>query len=74
MGGLSDVIESSGIIGKVLESGAPLLASALGSPVAGLAVGLLTHIFGGSTKDIPSLVAGISNDPDAAVKLKQDRS
>lgn len=71
MGGLSDVIESSGIIGKVLESGAPILASVLGSPVAGIAVGLIAHLFGANKSSISDVMEKIGIDPDAATKLKQ---
>jgi hypothetical protein len=71
MGGLTDVIESSGIIGKIIEAGAPVLASFIGSPLAGIGVSLLAHVFGADPKNVNDVVAKISADPDRVVKIKQ---
>ncbi|MFA6080741.1 MAG: hypothetical protein WC753_04695 [Candidatus Gracilibacteria bacterium] len=55
------------IVGKA----APLLASALGTPVAGLGVGLIANLFGADPKDTQDVVAKILSDPEADAKLKK---
>ena len=55
-------------IAKAVGAAAPLLATALGSPIAGTAIALLEQKFG-----VPaaSLAATIAADPDAALKLQE---
>jgi hypothetical protein len=54
-------------VAKVVFKASPLLASALGSPVAGMVLSLLGNAFGVAP---PSLASAIAADPDAATKLK----
>jgi hypothetical protein len=68
MGGLIDVIESSGVLGTVKKV-APLLAGVLGSPLAGVAVSLLAGAFGTDPKNIGDLAQAIQS-PEAALKIK----
>jgi hypothetical protein len=55
------------IVGK----SAPLLASALGSPIAGMAIGLIENLFGMKSSTPDELANAINADPDAAIKLKE---
>lgn len=72
MAGLLDVIESEvPKLAKVVGVASPLLASVLGTPLAGVAVSLLASLFGGSTQNIPDLITKIQGDNDAAFKIKQ---
>jgi hypothetical protein len=68
MGGLIDVIESKIIpaVGKI----APLLGSVLGTPLAGIALSLISSAFGIDPKKLDDLDHAITNDPDAANKLR----
>ena len=59
-----------GGLAKLVGEAAPLVASALGSPLEGVAVSLLAGAFGVDVKDINGLQAAISADPEAAIKLK----
>ena len=68
MGGLSGVIESELI--KAVETSAPLLASALGSPIAGLVLSLVAHTFGVDSNKVDELTSIVRGNPDAASKLK----
>ena len=72
MGGLTDVIESDAKkLLSAVGSAAPLLASVLGSPLAGVAVSLVSQAFGVPSNNVDQLVAAIGTTPDAAAKLKQ---
>lgn len=55
---------------SIVEKSAPLLASALGSPVAGIAVSLIENAFGITQSNPTQLAAAVSADPDAVAKLK----
>lgn len=55
------------IVGK----SAPVVASALGSPVAGIALSLLGNAFGGSPQDPNSILEKLTNDPETQIKLAQ---
>jgi len=68
MGGLKDVIDSKFV--KLVGAASPLLASVLGSPLAGMAVSLLYQAFGGSPRDTGSLYDAMRNDPDAVSKIR----
>lgn len=70
MAGLIDAIESSGLLALVSKS-APVLGTILGSPLAGVGVSLLAALFHCQPKDINSIMAAASADPDADAKLKQ---
>jgi len=54
-----------------LLKGAPLLASALGSPAAGMVTGLVASAFNADPHDMLNLQRTISTDPDSEEKLKQ---
>lgn len=56
---------------SVLLKSAPLLATAVASPAAGMAVSLLESVFGLSNSKPAELIAKISADPDRELKLKQ---
>jgi hypothetical protein len=68
MAGLTDVIESDlrETVGKV----APLLATVLGSPLAGVAVSLIASAFGVSSTDRAKIISAIHDDPEATQKLE----
>jgi hypothetical protein len=68
MAGLTDVIESEII--PIVGKAAPLLASVLGSPLAGVAVSLIAQAFGIRSQDVAELAHTISGDPDATRKLE----
>jgi hypothetical protein len=70
MDGLNDVIESTGLL-KTVEKFAPILASTLGGPLAGIVVSLLANIFHVDAKNIPSLNDAIASDSEAGIKLKK---
>lgn len=56
-------------VGKSIASYAPLLGSVVGGPVGGALGGVIASAFGVENK--PDMVLdAISNDPDAAIKLK----
>lgn len=64
----SEIIQKlSGVVGAA----APLLGTALGSPLAGVAISLIANAFGVKTNDISGLLTAINSDPSSAVKLKQ---
>ena len=65
MGGSIGVIASDLI--KIVGKSAPVLARALGSPLAGTALALLSSAFGVSPDN---LAATIAADPEAELKLK----
>jgi len=65
MGGSLDVIVSS--VSKI----APILGGVLGTPLAGVAVGLLAKCFGVDVSNLSDLAHKIATDPDSAVKIKQ---
>jgi hypothetical protein len=69
MGGLTDAIESSGILDTV-KGAAPLLGAVLGSPVAGVGLALLGNLFGVDSKDVKAIANAIQNDPEALIKIK----
>ena len=52
---------------------APLLGSIIGSanPISGMVVNLIAELFGADPKNPEDMIAKISADPDAAMKLKQ---
>lgn len=66
MDGLTGLTNLSNLIGK----SAPLIATMLGSPVAGIGVSWLASLFGGNPKDTQALFDKISADPGAEMKLK----
>ena len=53
----------------VIEKTAPTIATALGSPAAGIAVKVLCDSFGCSNNDIPNLISNIQQDSDANSKI-----
>lgn len=72
MGGLIDVIGSNvQRLFKVVGLSAPLLAGALGSPFAGMAISLLGNLFGVPNGNVEDILEKIKLDPDATTKLKQ---
>ena len=70
MAGWRELIESNGILDAVSKS-APLLATVLGSPLAGLAISLLASVFHTDPKDIKALNEAMINDPNADLKIKE---
>lgn len=68
MDGLTDVIESK--ILPLVSGAAPLLASVLGTPLAGVGISLLSRYFSVDPKNIGELDAAIRSDPEASLKLK----
>jgi hypothetical protein len=68
MGGLTDVIETK--ILPVVSKVAPLLGSVLGTPLAGVAISLMSQAFGVNPSDLNALNNAISESPEAAIKLK----
>jgi hypothetical protein len=50
---------------------APLLATALGSPVAGIVTGLVATAFNADPNDIQDVIKKISTDPDSETKLAE---
>jgi hypothetical protein len=63
-----------GILKKLagfVSQAAPLLGSALGSPLAGVALSLMSSAFGGKASTPDELLALLSSDPEAMVKLKE---
>lgn len=69
MGGLLDVIESSGLL-KAVTTVAPLLGSVLGSPLAGVAINLLSNVFGTNPTDVQGLASKIIDNPSADLRIK----
>ncbi len=58
-------------IANVVKDVAPLLGTALGGPIGGIAASLVASAFGGSSSDLDGLLSKIQTDPDAQVKLRQ---
>jgi len=56
---------------SLVKTTAPIVASALGSPIAGVAVSLIASAFGIKGNDQNAIVNAIKSDPDAAFKLKE---
>lgn len=56
---------------SVVGKSAPLLATVLGSPLAGMAIGLIGNLFGIDPKKTDDLAKAIKNDPEADAKLKK---
>lgn len=52
---------------SIVAKSAPLLAGALGSPIAGIAISLLENYFGVKSEQLTNI---LQTDPDAATKLK----
>ena len=70
MAGLSDVIESSGVVG-IISKAAPILGSILLSPMSGVALSFLANAFGVNSKDVKAITQAIENDPESDIKLRQ---
>ncbi len=58
-------------IENFIAKSAPLLASAVGGPIAGVAVNLISNLFGSDPKNPDDILKKMQADPDAAMKLKQ---
>lgn len=56
---------------KLVSEGAPILATVLGSPLAGVGLSLLGNTFGADPKNVKDIVEKISNDPESLAKLKK---
>jgi hypothetical protein len=70
MAGLTGVTSGSDLL-SVVSRAAPMLGSVLGSPLAGVAVSLISQAFGANPSDIESLAATVNADPEAAYKLRK---
>jgi hypothetical protein len=71
MDGLTDVIESKAKnLALLVGASAPLLASVLGSPLAGVALSLIASAFGAPSNTVEEITSKIKNDPESAIKLK----
>ncbi len=55
---------------QVVKKSAPLLASVIGSPVAGVALSLIGNAFGVDGKDQQAIADAINKDPESAIKLR----
>lgn len=60
-------------LSSAISKYAPLLGSVVSSmnPIAGMAVNLVAQAFGADPKNTDDIIAKISADPEAAIKLKQ---
>lgn len=56
---------------SVVTVGAPVLASALGSPIAGMVLSLIASKFGVDPAKTSDIIEAIKNDPESTIKLKQ---
>lgn len=58
---------------SIVIKSAPLLANIVGSvsPVSGIVLNLLFKVFGVDSNNLDDLVSKVSDDPEAATKLKQ---
>lgn len=56
---------------KLIGTYAPILATALGSPIAGMAMALIANLFGIDKNDTQGLIDKITLDPDSKIKLKE---
>lgn len=57
----------------VIEKAAPIIATAIGSPMAGtasVALSVLAKVFSQQQWDIPGIVHAVTNDPEAESKLR----
>ncbi len=54
-----------------LIKSAPILAGALGSPVAGMVTGMVASAFNADPKDLDALTRTISTDPESETKICQ---
>lgn len=59
--------ELANLVGK----SAPLLGSILGSPLAGIGIGLLSSVFNINSDQKMELLKAIQNDPEAEIKIRQ---
>lgn len=57
------------IIG-LIGTAAPVLGTVLGSPAAGVGIGLLANLFG-TDKDPEKILASILGDPESLIKIKE---
>ena len=64
MGGLTDVIESK--ILPLVGDAAPLLASVLGSPLAGVGISMLAKAFGVHSSNLDGLASALTGTPETA--------
>jgi hypothetical protein len=55
----------------LIQYSAPIIASALGSPIAGTAISLIAKAFDGDSSDVPGLVSKVLGDSNASDKLKE---
>lgn len=58
-------------IAKTVLKAAPLLASAVGSPLAGTAIALLANYFGADASNAQDILDKINSDPERDIKLKK---
>ena len=54
----------------VIEKVAPVLATALGSPIAGIILHIIANVFDANFSDPNDILNKINADPDSALKLK----
>lgn len=54
-----------------MQDVAPTLASVLGSPIAGIAISLISSAFGLTSKKPEDILNAIAQTPDAQIRLKQ---
>lgn len=59
------------ILAPLISKFAPVLATALGSPIAGIVTSLIASAFGGDPKNLPDLVSKIGADTESQNKLAQ---
>lgn len=55
---------------SAIEKVAPVLATALGSPIAGIILHVIASVFDANFSDPNDILNKINNDPDSALKLK----
>jgi hypothetical protein len=58
-------------IAHILLEASPMIASALGSPLSGIAVSLLSHAFGVDSQNPSDLVSKVMSDVPAATTILQ---
>jgi hypothetical protein len=68
MAGLTGLIESDLI--PLVAQYSPMIATALGTPAAGMVVSLIAHAFGCDGKDVKEITSAIHDDPEAGIKIK----
>ena len=54
----------------IIENSAPMIASALGSPMSGVIIKMLCDAFGASPHDLPALISKIQSSDDAPAIFK----